>query len=372
MNILVLTPDRVGSSLLQKFITVSMQGYNYGAPVINLHELTNGLERYFSNIYNQDVLGKPEKHRWGYYQNLQEIVSLLSSTDHYKVSRLAQYHLLNRKDSLADQLSFYNYINDNFYIISARRENLFEYALSWCIVSFSKHLNLYTHEEKIDIFKKLHRKQITVNQEIFENYLDKYLNYISWVDDHFRINSIFNYEKDTENLEGYVNSLDIFPENQPIKSWKDQHGIPWNTWNKYHYLLSDMSGLSKRIANEKQIYLLNSVNNDNLPLNSMNLNSLIARDNLSYEHQDFLKENTNNYVDLYAKMAQLVSDRVLIDGIPIKLQTLAEKAMLVKNFKECVITYNNWSNKHNRNHQITIDSLNDQAFKEYERWYNAS
>ena len=57
MNVLILTPDAVGSTLLQRLITIYMQFHQYDKPVINLHELTNGLTRYFNNHFDQDVLG---------------------------------------------------------------------------------------------------------------------------------------------------------------------------------------------------------------------------------------------------------------------------------------------------------------------------
>jgi len=59
MNVLILTPDRVGSTLLQRLITVYMQANDFDRPVINLHELTNGLMKYYSPVFNTEVLGKP-------------------------------------------------------------------------------------------------------------------------------------------------------------------------------------------------------------------------------------------------------------------------------------------------------------------------
>ena len=44
MNVLILTPDRVGSTLLQRVLTVYMLRQGFDKPVINLHELTNGLK----------------------------------------------------------------------------------------------------------------------------------------------------------------------------------------------------------------------------------------------------------------------------------------------------------------------------------------
>ena len=49
MNVLILTPDGVGSTLLQRVLTISMQLHEFDRPVINLHELTNGLEKYYSD-----------------------------------------------------------------------------------------------------------------------------------------------------------------------------------------------------------------------------------------------------------------------------------------------------------------------------------
>lgn len=367
MNIIILTPDRVGSSLLQKYITVTMQQYDYQRPVINLHELTNGIESYHSAKYNQQVLGKPKKSNWGYYQTLEEITKLLSSADHYKVSRLAQYHILNRQDLLKDQLSFYQYINDNFFIISARRQNLFEHALSWCIAAFSKHLNVYDHQEKISVFKDLYQRKITIDQEVFKNYLDKYVNYLKWTDNHFAINSIFNYEKDVIDLESYVDNLDIFPIDHRHVSWADHYGISWKDWNACHYLISDMSGFSTAVP---QTLLLENSNTVYRPLLSMNMNQLMIRPGLSVAHQEFLTTHSTNYLNTYKTIYNLVDDRTLIAGMPIKLQTLAEKALLVKNFKECLDTYNDWSNESSIGKFLSLEKLGNTALTELETWYN--
>ena len=120
MNVLILTPDRVGSTLLQRLLTVYMIQKKLDRPVINLHELSNGLEKYYNESMKQEVLGKPRGVAWGYYQSLPEVIDLLSSVDHFKTSRLAHYHLVSRKDSLDDQIKFYEYLNKNFFIISCR------------------------------------------------------------------------------------------------------------------------------------------------------------------------------------------------------------------------------------------------------------
>lgn len=358
MNVIVLTPDRVGSTLLQKYLSVTMQNYDYGKPVVNLHELTNGLEKYHSTKYNQDMIGKPHWQEWGYHQSLKEVVALLSSVDQYSVSRLAQYHINNRKDSLPDQLSLYKYINNNFFIISARRENLFEHALSWCIVNFTKHLNLFEAEHKMMLTDHLHKNKITIDQIVFENYLDKYVKYLEWVDDHFGVNSIFSYETHLKDLEGYVNNLDIFPPDTQRKSWKELYNISWNDWNKCHYLSSDKSGFSK-LKHNVDIKLLTD-ESTNVKMNS----------ELSVVDTRFLNTHLTAYKKLEVLTKQLHEDRNLLFGIPIKLQTLAEKALIVKNFKDCLDTYNNWSSKNNIGKTYTLEELGYQALAEARSWYN--
>lgn len=367
MNILILTPDRVGSTLLQRYITVTMQQYDYQRPIINLHELTNGLESYYSTKYNQQVLGKDKTRDWGYFQTLEEITKLLSSVDHYTVSRLAQYHILQRQDSIKDQLSFYQYINDNFFIISARRQNLFEHALSSCIVGFSKNLNLVGHQQKISIFKDLYERKITIDQEVFKQYLDKYVNYVNWTNTHFTLNSIFNYEKDSEELESYVEHLDIFPINNRYVSWEDQYGISWKDWNKCHYLVSDMSGFSTEVP---QSLLLENSTTTHQPSSSMNIHQLMTRPGLSVANQEFLTTHSTAYLDTCHTIRNLVADRTLIAGMPIKLQTLAEKALLVKNFKECLDTYNDWCNDSSIGKFLSLEQLGNTALTELETWYN--
>ena len=91
MNVLILTPDAVGSTLLQRMLTIYMQFHDFGRPVINLHELTNGLARYYSPEFNQELVSKYALKTWGYHQSLPQVVEMLSSVDHYKTSRLAPY-----------------------------------------------------------------------------------------------------------------------------------------------------------------------------------------------------------------------------------------------------------------------------------------
>ena len=141
MNVLILTPDAVGSTLLQRMITIQMQCAEYNQPVVNLHELTLGIIRYWNPELNCYMLGRDPDVR---HQALLEITETLASVDHYKTCRVAHYHIKRRGDSIEDQVPFYRFLNDNFFIIACRRQNIFEHALSLCLSKIHKNLNVYS------------------------------------------------------------------------------------------------------------------------------------------------------------------------------------------------------------------------------------
>lgn len=358
MNVLVLTPDRVGSTLLQRLITIYMNAHEYDKPVINLHELTNGLESYFNPIYNRKILSKPRVKQWGYHQSLETIVNLLTNADHYKTARVARYHLNNRNDPLEDRIQFYNYLNENFYIISARRENLFEHAISWCIVKVSKKLNVFTHDEKIDTFFNIYKNGITIDRSILENNLYEYKNYLKWCDDHFQIARYFEYEKDLPNIEKYIMSLDIWP-NDTKKTWNQIFGIEWTDWNKCHKLISDLGSVT-------DVKLLEAA--------SQNTSTAVTikklETGLSLADQTFLADHGTKYKAAYKGIEELVQVGALVTGVPIKLQTLAEKRKLIKNFDECVEWYNIWVDKNGIGKKYTNDELIKISNNEVTRWYH--
>ena len=354
MNVLILTPDRVGSTLLQRLITIYMNAHEYDKPVINLHELTNGLELYYSDIYKQEVLGKPRSKEWGYYQKLEEIAGLLRNADHYKTSRLARYHIINREDSWEDQVQFYNYINENFYIISARRNNLLEHALSWGISGITKKLNVFTHDEKIRTFYNVYKNGVTIHPQNLVFHLNSYKQYIDWSDKYFNVTSYFDYEKDLNNIEQYILGLDIFPQ-QKRKSWEDIFSIPWNDWNRCHKLVSDLGVSNMKLLEDH---------------NSKNLTPAMLQTNLSLVDQNYIAQHSEKYVNAYKGIDQLVTQGALVTGVPIKLQTMAEKKQVIKNFDQCVEVYNKWVDKTGVGAKYTNDELIAIANEEVKSWYN--
>ena len=354
MNVLILTPDAVGSTLLQRLITIYMQFHKYDRPVINIHELTNGIVKYHNDKFGQDVLGK-KNDASGYYQSLEQIVKLLSSVDHYKTSRLAHYHILNRQDLIEQQVPFYQYLNDNFYIISCRRHNVFEHALSWGLNKITKKLNVYSGDEKIDTFFDLYHRGIDLDPNSLIHSLNAYQDYVYWCNNHFNVANYFYYDEHLPHIEKYILSLPIFGQNTRL-SWNDNFDMDFDTWNKCHYLNSDLGTLAldnpekfTQLSHEKQQLLQLSHHEDqstveNKSLRLMGSNSIMTNLNnlLPATHQEFLSQHKELYVKSRESIGDMVKSGILVSPPPIKKQTLAEKKHMIKNYNHLLEVYNKW------------------------------
>jgi len=357
MNILVLTPDRVGSTLLQRVLTVHMTGSKRNEvthPVINVHEITNGLAYYHSNVFNQMVLG--EGNRDDESQTLGDIVSQLDKVNHSIIGRLAHYHIVRRDDPKHQQLNLYKYINDNFFIIGCRRNSVFEHALSWGIQSSSKKLNVYNHKDKIEIYADLYKNKISIPPKGFINYLNAYKKYIEWSDTHFNVNQYFVYEEHMPSIDKFVDNLDCF-NNVEVAKWHDMFGMSWTDWNKCHRLLSDLGGMTHDIK-------LLEHSDDVEPLSIRNLVK-----QLPVSEQKFIAKHGDQYYKSSKSIEKLVDEKILVSGIPIKLQTLVEKRMIVENFNECAILYNEWATDNGFDIIKNSDEIINQAKAELEYWY---
>lgn len=306
-NILVLTPDRVGSTLLQRLITVYAYFNELSTPIpaINLHELTNGIHINYSDLYQANLTTKKNS-QWSYYQSLPEITSILQETAHPIIARTAQYHINARHDPRLEQMQFYQYLNENFFIISARRKNIFEQAVSWMIAKESKKLNVYSTEEKIAAFSKMYAQGITINQSVLKHQFELYCDYEEWANRHFMINAHFYYDTDFETIEEYIFNLSMFANLEKKKTWKDFSGLSFNDWNKIHYLTS----IRKSDTSITDIYSSTEL---------------------------------NLYRTFNFQLHTLVNNGVLTGGIPYKLQTFKEKTKIINNFSECLDTYKKWA-----------------------------
>lgn len=400
MNVLILTPDAVGSTLLQRMLTIYMQFHQFDRPVINLHELTNGLEKYYSPEFNQELVSKYKLKNWGYHQSLTEIVELLNSVDHYKTSRLAHYHIRQRGDTIEQQIPFYEYLNENFYIVSCRRANVFEHALSMTLNHVTKKLNVYSAHEKIDTFYEMYRSGINLDANAFVNQLNAYRQYVEWSEQYFNISSYFNYEQDVPRIEEYILNLPVFA-GQPEKiTWDKNFKISFNNWNKMHYARSDLNSLmitpgtdSKQLmlenSNVVQTYQKHALPHwpivsstqefENLPVeikqqfvqNRLRREGIIPL--LSQERQQQLDQYKPGYAMAEKTISQMVNLGIIINGPPIKKQTLGEKRKIIKNFDQLVETYNTWTEENSDMYDsIDSETLSTTVKEELNFWHDFS
>lgn len=329
MNVLILTPDAVGSTLLQRLITIQMLLSDFDEPIVNLHELTNGLEKVFDMKLNRELVKKPVRRPWGYYQSLPTIVDILDSVSHYKVSRLAHYHILNRLDPVEDQLPFFQYLNDNFFIIKSHRKNVFEHALSWSINSITKKLNVYSPEEKLRCFQNFYVDPIKLDTHSLIGHLNSYKNYLAWADKYFKIGSYYTYEDHVIDAESYILDLPIFSGRQR-KTWNEAWGLSFKEFNLCHHSRADI-GTVALAASEKVPLLTNSnLGNTVLNLYSENKKQIILSKQAEYQ-------KAQQTIEHMTKLGLLVSP------LPIKKMFLREKKYIIKNFDECLRIYNNWA-----------------------------
>ena len=301
MNILILTPDGVGSTILQRLLTMAL--HLESVNVVNTHELTNGL-------YLEKGVPK-KKFQLLYSQTLLDIIKLLESSnrDVTIVSRLAKYHIDTRKDSLKSQKIFFNFLN-SFYKkkIMCVRNNIFEYAMSWSIRERSGILNVHDKKDKNSVMQVSE-----VDEDFFLKKCNEYVNYRNWVQYNFPDAEQISYEDmiihsdfTIEKIIGYKNSFN------------KNFGINLSLILKMEYEL---------------------------------FNSLITKNNKEFS---YTKEEQKALI-LYKKLAEMLINKNVIIGHPIKNTTLEDKKKQIKNFNKCLNKFYSFAKNHNWIDQSTAN-----------------
>lgn len=256
MNILLLTPDAVGGTLLERLITIYAQFQHFDRPVIDVGHIELGIEKYFCPVFGQEIVNSKkiltsENFNFTKKQCIADIISILDSVKHYKICKLPHYNMLSRADSSDELAPFYQYLNNNFFIITCRRENLFEHAISWALNKITKKLNVYSVDQKIFSFYELYQNKISIDPWSIIQALNNYKKYINWTETHFQLSSYYYYEKHLPNIEDYIFSLPMFKFQKRLLSWKDVYGIDFNDWNRHHYYRSDIGSIA--LSNPKML-----------------------------------------------------------------------------------------------------------------------
>lgn len=309
-NYLVLTPDGVGSTYLQRSLTVYL---NFaGLDYTNTHELTNGLELV------DGVLRK--NFDYGYSQTMGNIVELLNENQANLVSRIAQYHIVQRKDSTSECDRFYKTCNHIFDTIIMCERDPFEYALSWGIRNITDKLNTYSIDEQIETHHT--GKMYNVDLNFFRSKLQQYGNYIYWAKDNFNINKTVAYN---------------------------------NLINNHTNTLQYITDMSYDITED---YNINFTEYSNVLYNTAKF--------LSTRDERFLVDCHKGLstVKLYIAIKKLVDKQKIISTIPLKMNTLSDKKSKTSNFTEVVSSYNEWASKNNQFLPVTDEQIEQSIEKE--------
>jgi hypothetical protein len=298
MNVLILTPDGVGSTILQRITTLAL--HLTQKDVINCHELTNGLIIKNNKIYKDFSLG--------YSQTLDDVINLLQQSEFSLVSRLAKYHLDNRKDDLNSQKKFYNFLkNFNDKILICRRKNIFEYAMSWSIREKSKVFNVYQKKHRVAV-----REIDSVNPSFFLKKCEEYVRYAQWIEEKFK-----DYNHDVVYYEDFATDPD-----KEIKRIFNINNIFENTFG------------------EK----LGAI---------FQIEYLVSNRRVSLEDRSKFKP----LIKYKKTMLKLEKQQILPAGIaaPIKNTSLEDKKKMINNFEQCQELFYNFARQHN---WIDISKIN--------------
>lgn len=244
-NLLLLTPDAVGGTLL-KNVTFFLSQINHDTPLVDAMHLELG-----KLSLNHDKSQFLKNEEIVHNQPWSEVIDVLESVDFPIISKISHYNLAQR--TIDDDFNlFADYLNENFYIISCTRKNLFEHAISWSINNITGVLNIFDHTDKINRYTGYYTTKFRIDPYLISKYLKIYTSYHDWCEKYFNIDSSYCYEDNLLDIENYILNLPIFEDTQKI-SWYEKFGITFNDWNYCHYQMSNVTELFL----QKNNYFLN-------------------------------------------------------------------------------------------------------------------
>jgi len=303
MNYLILSPDGVGSTILQRLITMTLYLENHD--VMNTHELTNGL-KLENNVATKDFA-------LGYSQTLIDIRNILqkSETQTALVSRLAKYHLNDRKDPIKDCHVFYKFLNNHFEKkIMCVRDNIFEYAMSWSIRQRSGVVNVYSKQDREKVLRVSE-----VDEKYFMDKCKEYVQYIDWIEKYFPKVEKISYENIVKKSDEVMHKITGYP-----NTFIDKFG----------------KSLSFMLCGEHNF--------------------------LKHGKQSNLSNDELKALVKYRMSCREMFERKIIIGVPLKNTTLADKKSQIKNFNTCLDKFYKFAKNHNWIDQskATYDFWNEQ------------
>lgn len=296
---LILTPDGVGSTFLQRTLTAVYRLCN--TPVKNIHELQTDMQWYDTGGV-KDELGqqKLSKIQETLEKNTDDLIAVTASRD-------------NRLHPKKDQEIFSKFCNNYFTSkIACFRKNVFEYALSWSIRQQTGITNAYSIEDK----KKVQEpKQVDIN--FFKTKCQHYIEYLFWLDEYYTDYKKVWYEDIIEDADAVLDSL---TEHKGV--FQKNFDITLNDFIKYEYDI-----------------LQNYIDGNDI--------KKLASD-----------EKFKKFVYVRRFFGELEGAETLSRTLPIKNTSLQLKKNIVRNYDDCLSAYDEFIKKHN----IIDGSLRDYDF----------
>jgi hypothetical protein len=109
-------------------------------------------------------------------------------------------------------------------------------------------------------------------------------------------------------------------------------------------------------------------------LDSIDLAPVITKNeilnSLSTGDKQFLQQHTSQYIKSYKAIDELVQHKILVTGVPIKLQTMMEKRRLIRNFDQCAEAYNQWVKENGVGDPYTDADIKKIALDEISTWHS--
>jgi hypothetical protein len=150
-------------------------------------------------------------------------------------------------------------------------------------------------------------------------------------------------------------------------SWEDMFGQTFNQWNSCHRLIPNLMLLPQQ--GDNQLTLLDpqkeeswnqlkgsdwpEIDNISQTLEQLttkikqeiesHFNNAIIHANVSNDIMNFCSLHLTNYKKTHGQINELTKNGFLVSNVPIKLQTLHEKKMIINNFDESIEWYNDWA-----------------------------
>ena len=298
MNILIITSDGVGSSIVQRFIAINLY-LNDQKPLLT-HEMLNG-----GLVQNDGIVQKD----WNikFTRSLSDTVASIKHHGQKRsiVARHSKHVYDQRNDSNEERQVFDKFLQEYFdrKVICMRR-NVFDQALSQAIRTQIKKTQ---GTDNALIFNAEQKKQVLsnryVDEKVFVRKLEEYTSRIDWAKQKF------------------PDAVEVYYEDAVTQTDK---------------MLTNVTGY--RDSFEQKFGA------DYLTICKMEYDTILLQAGVNVEKPS--KHTITAIKNFRAFNKKLIDEGIISSHIPVKNTTLTDKQQLIKNFDDCLNIFHQFADKH--------------------------